>query len=164
MVTQRFGKSIKTKYIDGGVSLARLASSPDPGPKSAASGGLCFYAAPVLCNPRIGIGGAFERTDLGWVTIRDVHLYAECPVLVRDDVIGRFGMRVCRLAGGRHDSLNIGQPESARPDEWSAAIVSHTKGMDHPRPSLGLSPAACCCDCSGALHRGWRGGWRRDTR
>ena len=51
----------------------------------------------------LGLGRGFEWADLSRVTIRDAHLYAECPVFVRDDVIGRFGMGVCRLAGA-HDS------------------------------------------------------------
>ena len=89
---------------------------------------MCFHAAPLLCNPCLGIGRGWEWADLSRMAVGNAHLYAKCPVFIGDDTIRRFGMGVCCLASA-HDSLTIGdhlnQQHLTRGDseKRSAAIV-----------------------------------------
>src|SRR5438445_10172576 len=50
------------------------------------------HPALVLGDPRLGVGFALERADLGRIGIRDRDFDAERPVLKRDHPVGRFGM------------------------------------------------------------------------
>src|SRR5215813_13070011 len=55
--------------------------------KPAARPGLGLHPAPMLVDPRLGVGFGLEHADPGRITAWDTYLDTERPVVERDDAI-----------------------------------------------------------------------------